>query len=105
MILFLPSRLKGRKVKRIERERDRERRGERERWGAREGERRGGREGSYKAAVSQQSLEVWMGNKLGFPGGSAVMNLPANAGDASSLPRSERSPAEGNGNRLQDSCL
>ena len=46
MILFLPSRLKGRKVKRIERER------ERERWGDREGERRGGREGGKQGMYS-----------------------------------------------------
>ena len=32
-----------------------------------------------------------------------VKNLPANAGDESSIPR--RSPGEGNGNPLQYSCL
>ena len=36
-----------------------------------------------------------------FPGGSAVKNLPANAGDASSIPGSGRSPGEGNGNPFQ----
>ena len=41
----------------------------------------------------------------GFPGGSVVKNLPANAGDAGSIPGSGRSPGEGNGNPLQDSCL
>ena len=44
----------------------------------------------------------------GFPGGSIVKNLPANAGDAGdlgSIPGSERSPGEGNGNPLQYSCL
>ena len=41
----------------------------------------------------------------GFPGGSAVENPPANAGDAGSLPGSGRSPGEGNGNTLQHSCL
>ena len=40
-----------------------------------------------------------------FPGGSAVKNLPANAGDASSIPGSGRSPGEENGNPLQYSCL
>ena len=40
-----------------------------------------------------------------FPGGSAVKNLPANAGDASSVPGLERSPGEGNDNPLQYSCL
>ena len=42
---------------------------------------------------------------LGFPGGSAVKNPPANAGDASSIPGSGRPPGEGNGNPLQDSFL
>ena len=35
---------------------------------------------------------------LGFPGGSGVKNLPANAGDSSSIPGSGTSPGEGNGN-------
>ena len=39
------------------------------------------------------------------PGGSAAKNLPANAGEAGSIPGSGRSPGEGNGNPLQDSCL
>ena len=34
-----------------------------------------------------------------------VKNLPANAGDAGSIPESGRSPGEGNGNPLQYSCL
>ena len=42
---------------------------------------------------------------VGFPGGSAVKNPPANAEDAGSIPRSWRSPGEGNGNPLQYSCL
>ena len=33
----------------------------------------------------------------GFPGGSAVKNPPANAGDVGSIPGSGRSPGEGNG--------
>ena len=41
----------------------------------------------------------------GFPGGSAIKNLPANAGDMGSIPGWERSPGEGNGNLLQYSCL
>ena len=44
----------------------------------------------------------------GFPGGSVVKNLPANAGDTGdmgSIPRSGRYPGEGNGNPLQYSCL
>ena len=45
---------------------------------------------------------------MGFPGGSVVKKLPANAGDARDvglIPGSERSPGEGNGNPLQYSCL
>ena len=42
---------------------------------------------------------------MGFSGGSAVKNLPANAGDAGSSPGVGRSPGEGNGNPLLYSCL
>ena len=42
---------------------------------------------------------------MGFPGGSVVKNLPANAGDTGLIPGSGRSPGEGNGNLLQYSCL
>ena len=45
---------------------------------------------------------------MGFPCGSVVKNLPANAGDArdtGSIPGLARSPGEGNGNPLQYSCL
>ena len=38
---------------------------------------------------------------LGFPGGSVVKNLPANAGDVGSISESGRSRGEGNGNPLQ----
>ena len=41
----------------------------------------------------------------GFPGGSVVKSLPANAGDEGWIPRLGRSPGKGNGNRLQYSCL
>ena len=34
-----------------------------------------------------------------------VKNPPANAGDVGLIPRSGRSPREGNGNPLQYSCL
>ena len=47
-------------------------------------------------------------NKCGFPGGSAVKNLPANAGDTGdvgSVHGSGGVPEEGNGNPLQCSCL
>ena len=39
------------------------------------------------------------------PSGSAVRNLPANSGDAGSIPGSGRSPGEGTGYPLQYSCL
>ena len=42
---------------------------------------------------------------MGFPGGSVVKNLPANAGDSGSIPGSERHPGKGNVNPLQYSCL
>ena len=44
---------------------------------------------------------------IGFSGGSMVKNLPANAGvteGVGSIPGSERSPGEGNGNQLQYFC-
>ena len=42
---------------------------------------------------------------MGFPGGSVLKNLLANAGYVGSVPGSGRSPGEGNGNPLQYSCL
>ena len=42
---------------------------------------------------------------MGFPVGSAVKNLTANAGDVSSIPGLGRSPGGGHGNPLQYSCL
>ena len=42
---------------------------------------------------------------LGFPAGSVLKNLPANAGDIGSIPVSGRPPGKGNGNPLQCSCL
>ena len=44
----------------------------------------------------------------GFPNGTVVKNLPADAGavaDMGSIPGSGRSPGEGNGSPLQYSCL
>ena len=37
---------------------------------------------------------------MGFLGGSAVKNVPANARDMGSIPGLRRSPGEGNGNPL-----
>ena len=42
---------------------------------------------------------------LGFPGGSVVKNLPADAGDVGSIPGLARSPGEGNGSPLHYFCL
>ena len=49
---------------------------------------------------------------MGFPGGTVVKKLPANAGDtrdsgsmAGSIPGLGRYPGRGNGNPLQYSCL
>ena len=42
---------------------------------------------------------------MGFLGDSVVKNLPANAGDAGSIPGLGRSPGEGIGNPLQYPCL
>ena len=41
----------------------------------------------------------------GFLGGSDSKASDCNAGDLGSIPGSERSPGEGNGNPLQYSCL
>ena len=41
----------------------------------------------------------------GFPGGSEVKASASNAGDPGSIPGLGRSPGEGNGDPLQDSCL
>ena len=42
---------------------------------------------------------------MGFPGVSDGKESSHNAGDASSIPGSGRSPGEGNGNPLQYPCL
>ena len=52
--------------------------------------------------------QVSLRNKGDFPGGVVVKNLPANTGDARdtvSIPGLGQSPAGGNGNPLQYSCL
>ena len=46
-----------------------------------------------------------MTSSAGFPGGSVVKNLLANAGDMDSIPGSGRSLRGGNGNPLQYSSL
>ena len=53
-----------------------------------------------RKALIQLSASGW-----GFPGGSEVKALACNAGHLGSIPRSGRSPGEGNGNPLQYPCL
>ena len=50
-------------------------------------------------------LEIVIKPFKGYPVDSGVKNLPANAGDADSIPGSGRFPGEGNGTPLQYSCL
>ena len=45
------------------------------------------------------------GRVKGFPGGSVVEDLPANATDLRLIPGLVRSPGEGNGSPLQYLCL
>ena len=50
-----------------------------------------------QASVSRK-FGVHSEEQKGFPGGSVVKNLSANAGDANSIAGLGRSPGEGNGN-------
>ena len=59
----------------------------------------------HKHLVHNNFISVKLSITQGFPGGSMVKYLPANAGDAGSIPELERSPGEGNGYPLQYSCL
>ena len=60
--------------------------------------------GSHRVGHNWSDL-AWHSIAWGFPGGSMVKNLPANAGDTGSIPRSGRSLGEGSGNPLQYFCL
>ena len=62
--------------------------------------------------LDRDKLEAQVGTegrcKRGFPGGSVVKNLPANAGDSGDprlIPGSGRCPGGGHGNPPQCSCL
>ena len=55
-------------------------------------------------ATSQSECQVQFGPCSAVPSGSAVKNLPADAGRTGSIPGSGRSPGGGNGNPLH-SCL
>ena len=50
-------------------------------------------------------MGAWHWNNVGFPGGTVVKNLPANAGGTGLIPGLGRSPGGANGNPLQYSCL
>ena len=79
---------------------------------SREGEREKDlqKESSLILVAQQMASSLWalVSSSWGFPGGTVVKNLSADAGDTrneSSIPGSVRSPGEGNGNPLQYSCL
>ena len=66
----------------------------------------------YSCLENSRDRGTWWaavhGEKLGFPGGAVIRNLPANAGCTSNLDLisgSGRFPGEGNGKPLQYSCL
>ena len=64
--------------------------------------------GSLVAILTCPPGKVFIGWYIqdgGFPGGSVVKNLPANAGDAGSIPESGRLPGDGNDNPIQYSYL
>ena len=50
---------------------------------------------------SASEFNIGISIHTGFSGGSMEKNLPANAGDAGSIPGLGRSPGEGDGNPLQ----
>ena len=60
---------------------------------------------SFPMLVRSCLKSCMLGFSMGFPGGSDNKESACNAGDLSSIPGSERSSGEGNGNPLQYSCL
>ena len=58
----------------------------------------------YTKKLMPREVKIF-GKGHSLPGGSAVKNLLANAGDQGSIYALGRSPGEGNGNPLQYSCL
>ena len=64
--------------------------------------------GSHRVGHGLKRLSSSSNGSVGFPGGSVLKDLPANAGDTKdvgSFPVSGRSPGGGYGNPLQYSCL
>ena len=62
----------------------------------------------HRPDTSSNGIFICLRSPGGFPGGSVVKNLPANAGDtgnSDAILRSARSSGGGNGNPLQYSCL
>ena len=62
-----------------------------------------------KIGMSNIAINIFLTHTLhmaiGFPGGSVSKETACNAGDLGSIPGSGRSPRQGNGNPLQNSCL
>ena len=54
-----------------------------------------------KTSLVKNNRYVHESSNMGFPCGSVVKNLPANAGDTGSIPGLGRSPGEENCNPLQ----
>ena len=54
---------------------------------------------------TELSVYMYLSPIWGFPGGSDGKESTCNAENLGSIPGSGRSPGEGNGNPLQDSCL
>ena len=64
-----------------------------------------GGEKKQRGVISQIfSLSYCVMERQGFLGGAVVKNLPADAGDAGSIPGLGRSSIGGNGHPLQYSC-
>ena len=55
--------------------------------------------------MTHTKINTFMPFDQGFPGGLVVKNLPANAGDSSSIPGVGKSHGEGNASPLQYFCL
>ena len=58
-----------------------------------------------KEHVKEEFICMYAKLNQGFPDGSVVKTLPANAGDTGSVSESGRSPGEGHDNPFQYSCL
>ena len=63
------------------------------------------RDENHDIGSGDGSWQVFWWELLGFPGGSDSKESACNAGDLGLILRSGRSPGEGNGYPLQDSCL